>query len=98
LLKERGIEFAYREYRQDPLSAAEIRRVLKMLGAGPKDVLRKNDAAYKELGLTGKESDAALVRHMAAHPTLLQRPIGVVGSRAVIGRPAEELLKLVEKR
>ena len=98
MLNERGIEFEYREYRNDPLSADEIRRVLKMLGLGPRDVLRRNDAAYRELGLTGKETDAARVKHMAAHPTLLQRPIGVAGSRAVIGRPAEELLKLVKKR
>ena len=98
MLKERGIEFEYREYRKDPLSAAEIKRVLKMLGVGPRDVLRKNDAAYKELGLTGKESDATIVKHMAAHSTLLQRPIGVAGGRAVIGRPAEELLKLVGKK
>jgi arsenate reductase len=94
LLNERGIEFEYREYRKDPLSAAEIRRVLKMLGMGPKDVLRKNDAAFKQLGLTGRESDATLVKHMAAHPTLLQRPIGVAGNRAVVGRPAERLLEL----
>ena len=98
MLNERGIEFEYREYRKEPLSAAEIKRVLKMLGVGPKDVLRKNDAAYKDLGLTGKESDAAIIKHMAAHPTLLQRPIGVVGGKAAIGRPAEELLKLVRKK
>lgn len=97
MLKERGVEYEYREYRQDPLSAAEIRRVLKMLGMGPKDVLRRNDAAFKSLGLTGKESDAVLIRHMAGHPTLLQRPIGIAGNRAELGRPPENLLKLVRR-
>lgn len=98
MLKEKGIEHEYREYREDPLSAAEIRRVLKMLGLGPKDVLRRNDAAFKELGLTGDESDATLIAHMASHPTLLQRPIGVLGNRAELGRPPENLLRLVKKR
>ena len=45
-----------------------------------KDVLRKNDKAFKENGLTGDETDAQLIKLMAQHPTLLQRPIGVVDS------------------
>ena len=98
MLNEHGIEFEYREYRKDPLTSAEIKRVLKMLGLGPRDVLRRNDAAFKELDLTGNESDAALVKHMAAHPTLLQRPIGVLGSRAALGRPPENLLRLVRRK
>ena len=60
----------------------------------PKALLRSRDAAYKELGLTGKEADDVLIGHMAAHPTLLQRPIGVSGDRAVVGRPITELLTL----
>ncbi|MEQ8981716.1 MAG: hypothetical protein RL846_27470, partial [Deltaproteobacteria bacterium] len=63
MLDERGIEYRYREYTQEPLDAAEVKRVLKKLGLGPKDVLRKNDKAYKELGLTGDESDAELTRN-----------------------------------
>ncbi len=94
MLDGNGIEYEYREYVTDPLSRDEILDVLGKLKLGPKDVLRKNDKAYKELGLTGSESDAVLVRHMAKHPTLLQRPIGVVGRRAVMGRPIENLLDL----
>ncbi|MEQ9496631.1 MAG: ArsC/Spx/MgsR family protein [Deltaproteobacteria bacterium] len=94
MLDERGIEYRYREYTQDPLDAAEVKRVLKKLGLGPKDVLRKNDKAYKELGLTGDESDAELIEYMGEHPTLLQRPIGVKGKKAVVGRPVENLLEL----
>ena len=95
MLNERGVQHRYREYTQDPLDEVEIRRVLKLLGVAPRDVLRRNDRAYKELGLTGDEDDAALVSHMAEHPTLLQRPIGVLGDRAVVGRPADRLLDLI---
>ncbi|MDH3744338.1 MAG: arsenate reductase (glutaredoxin), partial [Acidobacteriota bacterium] len=52
------------------------------------------DKAFRELGLTGEEPDADLIRDMAAHPTLLERPIGVLGDRAVVGRPPEKLLEL----
>jgi arsenate reductase len=95
LLKERGIEYKYREYREDPLTQKEILAVLKLLGMGPKEVLRRHDKAFKELALTGSESDSQLIRLMAEHPTLLQRPIGIKGKRAVLGRPPEALLELV---
>lgn len=95
MLDEKGIDYRYREYTKEPLSQAEIKRVLKKLGMTPKDVLRKNDKAYKELGLTGDEKTAELVKLMAEHPTLLQRPIGVVGDRAAVGRPVDNLLELV---
>jgi len=95
LLDAQGVEYRYREYTAEPLKQAEIKRILKMLGVTAKDVLRKNDKAYKELGLNGDESNAALIKHMAAHPTLLQRPIGVLDGKAVVGRPPENLLDLV---
>jgi arsenate reductase len=96
LLKEHDVEFNYREYTESPLTKAELEKVLALLGMEPADVLRKNDAAFKELGLTGKESRAVLLRHMAEHPTLLQRPIAIVGKKAVVGRPPERILELVK--
>ena len=94
MLDEKGIEYRYREYTEEPLSAEEIEKVLGKLKLGPRDLLRKNDKAYKELGLTGQEADGKLIQLMARHPTLLQRPIGVKGKKAVVGRPIENLLEL----
>jgi arsenate reductase len=96
LLQDRGIGFEYRDYKADPLSEAEIRSVLASLDVAPSAVLRKRDRAYRELGLTGTEGDAKLIALMALHPTLLERPIGMVGNRAVVGRPPERLLTLVD--
>jgi arsenate reductase len=98
LLNDEGIEFEYREYTQEPLSKAELEKVLGMLGVEPAEVLRKNDKAYKELGLTGKEPKTKLLGLMAKHPTLLQRPIAVKGKKAVVGRPPERILELVKKK
>ncbi len=95
MLDSQGASYRYREYTEEPLSIRELGDVMGMLGCRPKAVLRKNDKAYKALGLTGDEPDDALLAHMAAHPTLLQRPIGVVGGRAVVGRPVENLLQLL---
>ncbi len=94
MLNEKGIKYTKRDYLKQPLSAAEIKGVLKKAGLGPKDVLRTRDPAFKELGLTGEESDAVLIGHMAEHPGLLNRPFGVKGGKAVFGRPIENLLAL----
>lgn len=91
MLNEHGAEFHYREYTAQPLSKAEIRKVVKLLGVSPRDVLRKNDKAYKQLGLDGSETDTKLIALMAEHPTLLQRPIAVAGDRAVVGRPVDDV-------
>jgi len=94
LLEEKGIEYRYRDYVKNPLTETEIRDVLRRLDLRPRDVLRTKDPAFKELGLTGQEPDDRLIREMADHPTLLQRPIGVKGKKAVVGRPPERLLEL----
>ena len=93
MLNERGISHTYREYTADPLSEDELREVLSKLGVGPRDVLRTRDA--NKAGLTGDESDATLIALMAENPRLLQRPIGVLGDRAAVGRPPENLLDLI---
>lgn len=95
MLKEHDVAFNYREYRDDPLDADEIRTLLRQLGMGVREVLRTRDRVAKELALTGDETDDELIELMAEHPTLLQRPVGVIDGRAVLGRPPENLLALV---
>jgi len=93
LLKEHGIEHTYREYTADPLSEVELRDVFAKLGMSPRELLRKRDGA--KAGLSGNETDEDLIRLMAGNPRLLQRPIGVLGDRAAVGRPVEKLLDLI---
>ena len=93
MLKERGVEYDYREYREDPLDEREIRSVLKKLGLSAHDVLRGRDA--KKHGIDAEAPEPELIAAMAKEPTLLQRPILVVGDRAALGRPVEGLLELV---
>lgn len=94
MLAEHAVPYRYRDYRTEPLSVAELKRVLALLQVPAREVLRKNDPAFKSLGLTGAESDAKLLPLIAKHPTLLARPIGIRGDRAVVGRPPERLLEL----
>jgi len=92
LLKAEDVPFRFRDYVTDPLSGDEIRALLSKLGSTARELLRSRDKAYKELGLTGHESEDELVRHMTTHPGLLNRPIAVRGRKAMLARPAETLL------
>lgn len=93
MLNEQGADFTYREYTRQPLDEAELRALFAKLGVGPAAVLRKRDA--KKAELSGDEDDDTLIAAMAANNRLLQRPILVVGDRAVVGRPVENLRELL---
>ena len=95
MLDEKAIPYRYREYTREPLSEDELREILRLLDIPARDLLRTRDAAYVELGLTGNEPEDELIRAMARHPTLVQRPIGRRPGKAVVGRPAERLLELI---
>lgn len=96
LLREHGVEPDIVEYLKTPPDEAALRGLLKRLGLGARDVLRKGETPYKELGL-GRDSVTAaeLVAAIAANPILLERPIAVAGQRAVLGRPPERVLELL---
>lgn len=96
MLEERGAEFRYRDYAKEPLSEIELRVVLERLGAEPRDVLRVRDPAYRKLDLSGDEPADDLIRHLVANFGLLERPIAVRGGRAVVARPPEIVLSLVD--
>ena len=93
MLQENGIAHTYREYTKEPFSRVELEGILGILGVGPRDVLRSRDA--KKAGLVGDESDSELLDLMAENPRLVQRPIGIVGEKAIVGRPPELLLNIV---
>lgn len=95
LLKEKGIEPKVIEYLKDPPSAARVKELIDMLGIEPHDLLRKGEDAYKTAKLSPKSSKADVARAIAEQPILLERPVIVVGRRAVIGRPTERVLDLL---
>ena len=66
------------------------------MGVAPRELLRTGEAVYHELGLGDREvSDDELIRLMAEHPELIQRPIVERGDRAVLGRPTEKIKELL---
>ncbi len=97
LLHEHGIEPEVVEYLRTPPDGATIRKLLSKLGMKPRELLRKSEPAYRELGLAASDkTDADLIGAMAEHPILIERPIVVAGGKAVVGRPPERVLDLLE--
>jgi arsenate reductase len=97
LLTERGVDFERVNFHIDPLPEERIRELLAKAGARPRDVLRAREPVYAELALDERElSDDELIALMVEHPQLLQRPIVERGDRAVLARPPERVLEILD--
>jgi arsenate reductase (glutaredoxin) len=96
LLKEQRVDFEAINYYETPLTEAKLRSLLKKLGLTAPEILRKDEPLAKQLGIGRTEfSDEELIVLMAKHPDLIQRPIVVRGDQAVLGRPPENVEKLL---
>lgn len=89
-----GVEYRAINYLDEPLSAAALKKLLRSAGLRPQDALRTNEEAYRRYVAGQNLSDDRLVRVMADHPELIQRPIVTRGDRVVLARPVERLADL----
>ena len=95
ILAERGVDATYLEYLHDTPSVDELRRVLTLLGTDdPRAIARTGESVWSELHLDDASDDEVL-EAMVAHPILIERPIVIVGDRAVVARPPERVLELL---
>lgn len=96
LLREKGIEPRIVEYLKTPPSREELEAILARLGMQPRDLMRKKEKIYKELGLDDPDlSRDQLIDAMLENPILIERPIVVFGDKAAIGRPPEKVLEIL---
>jgi arsenate reductase len=95
LPEDKGVSFEVRTYLEDPLSADELRSLGERLGKRASEFVRRKETAFAEAGCSADSSDDEILEAMAQRPILMERPILVRGTRAAIGRPPEDVLKLV---
>ncbi len=88
-IKEKGHEPSVIEYLKEPPDAQTLRRLLKQLGLSASDLVRRKE--YRQLGLAEPANEDELIEQMAAHPQVIERPIVVVGEKARLGRPPENV-------
>lgn len=97
IIKDHGVEPEVIEYLKDPLDKGELEDVAKNLGVRPKEFVRKNEAEFKDNNLAGKlEKDDDILEAMSKFPKIMERPIIISDLGGVIGRPPENVLKVLE--
>jgi arsenate reductase len=89
-----GVEFTTVKYLDEPPSAKELKQLFLQAGLRPQDALRTKEPAYYEYVAGKNLTDDQLIQVMADHIELLQRPIVVRGSKAVLARPVNKLAEL----
>ncbi len=95
LLTDKGISPEIIEYLKTPPSFEELDRILGLLSLEPRELMRKSESVYKELGLDDAALDRkALIQAMVDNPILIERPIVVANGKAAIGRPLEKILDI----
>lgn len=96
LLEQRGIKPKIIEYLVTPPTEAKLKHLVKLLGIPPRELLRRKEAEYLKAKLDSHEiSDAEIIRAMVKYPRLIERPIVIAGSKAALGRPPENVLKIL---
>jgi arsenate reductase (glutaredoxin) len=97
LLEQRGTRPRIVRYLETPPTAAELEAIVAKLGIRPEQLVRKGEDVFQSKYADKKLSDAEWIEAMAQDPILIERPIVVRGAKAVIGRPPERALALLDK-
>ncbi|KAA5825642.1 arsenate reductase (glutaredoxin) [Algibacter amylolyticus] len=89
LLEESGKPFEVVKYLDNVPTVSELKNIIKLLNIKPIDLVRKNEAIWKENFKNKDLSDSEIIAAMVQFPKLIERPIVINGDKAVIGRPTE---------
>jgi arsenate reductase (glutaredoxin) len=94
LIEESGVKFSIVSYLETPLDIKQLTALCENLKLSPKDITRTSEAAFNTI--PAPETDGDWYEALTQHPILMQRPIVVKGDQAIIGRPPENVLALLD--
>ena len=97
LLEENGVEAEVVKYLETPPTKEALKEVLKMLGMSARELMRTKEEVYKSLRLNDVEDEEKLIDAMVENPKLIERPIIIKDGKAVIGRPIENVVMLLNQ-
>ena len=81
------IDVESRDFFKDPFTETELKKIIKMTGKKPKELLRKRDKTYKEMNLEqNKKTDSEIIKLMVKYPGLILRPIIILKNKAIVGK------------
>ena len=86
-MERMNLDIEARDFFKDPLTESELKKIMKMTGKKPFELLRKRDKIYKEMDLEeNKKTDLELIKLMVKHPGLILRPIIILKNKALVGK------------
>ena len=94
-MRDNGYEPNIIEYLKNPPNVNELNEICENLNMSAIDITRTNEKEYKQLNIPMNDTYDVLIEKIARHPKLLERPIVIKGKKGIIGRPPENVLKLL---
>jgi len=86
-MERMNLDIESRDFFKDPLTESELKKIIKMTGKKPSELLRKRDKMYKEMDLEKNEkTDSELIKLMVKNPGLILRPIIILKNKALVGK------------
>ena len=97
IINSKSVSVEVIEYLKTPLKYYDLLKIIKLLNVNPRDIIRKGESIYKEKNLANdKFTDEELTKYMVENPILIERPIVFDDNSAIIGRPPENVLKIIK--
>jgi arsenate reductase (glutaredoxin) len=95
LLEEKGVDATVVKYLENTPSKEEIQSVLSKLGISARELMRTKETLYKELNLKEETDEEKLIEAMVNNPKLIERPVLITSTQAIIGRPPQKVLDIL---
>ena len=96
ILRTKNIEFEIIEYLKDNLTRNQLKDLIKKLGIEPINLVRKNEQIWKENFKNKKLTSDEIIQILSDNPKLIERPIVELNDKAIIGRPPENIINLLQ--
>ena len=95
ILEKEKVSFRIIEYLKNKISKTEIDNILNILDISIEDLLRKNELEFKSISDDDKKNKNKLIELILNHPKVMQRPVIINDKKGVIGRPPENIYKIL---
>ncbi|GBF19197.1 MULTISPECIES: arsenate reductase (glutaredoxin) [Arenibacter] len=94
ILENSGSEYEIIKYLENVPSKKELTAIIKILGISPMELVRTNEAVWKEKFKGKSMTDDEVIAAMVEFPKLIERPIVIKDNKGVVGRPPEKIKDL----
>ena len=95
LLQKEGVQLQIIEYLKHPPNFETLSEIIRKLNCKPIDIMRTKESVFRDLSLNSAKKDEELIQSIIEYPILIERPIVVSKTKAILGRPPENVLTIL---